>query len=80
MRNGLAILVAMLIMTGIYYLSINKYSSDCAQNVARLEERCDSLEEEIYIKDIDNGRYEFILELLRERDSIMVDNVLSQVE
>ena len=64
----------------IYYFSMNKTSSDCVQNFSRLEKKCESLEGEILEKNIDNVRYEFILELLRERDTVMVDEVTYNVE
>ena len=77
MKNTNIVLgVIMVLMSVIYYYSINSVSK--GKRIQR--EYIDSLQDELLILKIDNGRYEIILDNIWQVDSNIIINATKNIE
>jgi hypothetical protein len=77
-------LIVLLASFGLVYFLGRSHGSngkaELKEEVARKSLVVDSLRDEIMVKDIELGRYEYVIDQLREKDSAKVDYIMGNTE
>lgn len=77
------IMTYLLLSIAITYLSVGiatMVSLEKPCNEIQLQNTIDSLQSELNIMSIEKGRYEYMIDIIRNNDSIKIDSLLKNIE